>query len=152
MLDRTSSLPLPASSIERRDDTLVALVPTLRATLERERDFRRDQLAQLDPPERTLPAPSPVDHPVDRSREAAVALHEVDALIAAGARRALADIELALARMRTGGYGDCRTCGVGIPLVVLEAIPETTVCLACRGSAAHAEWSGVAPEAAAATC
>jgi RNA polymerase-binding transcription factor DksA len=55
----------------------------------------------------------------------------VEALVAAGARRALADIELALVQMRTGHYGYCRICGASIPLVVLEAIPKTTLCLAC---------------------
>ena len=59
-------------------------------------------------------------------------LHEVDALVLAGARRALADIELALVRMRTGRYGYCRSCDGRIPLVVLEAIPRTTLCLACQ--------------------
>ena len=76
---------------------------------------------------------SAVDHPVARHYKAASALREVDALIAAGARQALNDIELALARMHTGRYGYCRTCGLRIPLVVLEAIPKTTLCLACQG-------------------
>ena len=61
-----------------------------------------------------------------------LARREVEALVTAGARRALADIELALVRMRTGHYGYCRICGTGIPLVVLEAIPKTTLCLACQ--------------------
>jgi RNA polymerase-binding transcription factor DksA len=34
--------------------------------------------------------------------------------------------------MRTGHYGYCRICGTGIPLLVLEAIPKTTLCLACQ--------------------
>ena len=67
--------------------------------------------------------------PVDPEAESA--LREVDAVVAAGARRALADIELALVRMATGRYGLCRSCGAGIPLVVLEAIPKTTLCLKC---------------------
>jgi DnaK suppressor protein len=59
-------------------------------------------------------------------------LREVDALVAAGARQALADIELALVRIRTGHYGYCRSCGARIPLVLLEAIPKTTLCLVCQ--------------------
>jgi DnaK suppressor protein len=62
-------------------------------------------------------------------------VREVEALVAAGARRALADIEVALARMQTGRYGYCRMCGAEIPVVVLDAIPSTTVCLACQQSA-----------------
>ena len=133
-----SSNPLPraASWTQRRSNPLAARLPTLRATLEHERDFRRDQLAQLDPHERALSA---VDQPVDGFPRAESALHEVDALIAAGARRALNDIELALARMHAGRYGYCRTCGLGMPLVVLEAIPKTTLCLACQGQTERRE-------------
>ena len=61
-----------------------------------------------------------------------LALREVDALVAAGAHRALADIEMALSRIRTGRYGYCRSCEGPIPLVVLEAIPKTTLCLTCQ--------------------
>ena len=125
-----SPLPRAASWTQRHSTPLAARLPTLRATLEQERAFRRDQLARLDPHEG---ARSAVDPPVDGYQEAASALREVDALIAAGARRALDDIELAMARMHTGRYGYCRTCGLGIPLVVLEAIPKTTLCLACQG-------------------
>ena len=31
-----------------------------------------------------------------------------------------------------GRYGDCRSCGNVIPLTLLEAIPKTTLCLACQ--------------------
>jgi RNA polymerase-binding transcription factor DksA len=121
-----SSNPLPraASWTQRRSNPLAARLPTLRATLEHERDFRRDQLAQLDPHERALSA---VDQPVDGFPRAESALHEVDALIAAGARRALNDIELALARMHAGRYGYCRTCGLGMPLVVARGDPQDHV-------------------------
>ena len=129
-------LPRAASCTLRHSNALAARLPTLRATLEHERAFRRDQLAQLDPHERALSA---VDHPVDGHRNAESALREVDALIAAGARRALNDIELALARMHASRYGYCRTCGLGIPLVVLEAIPKTTLCLACQGQTERRE-------------
>jgi DnaK suppressor protein len=132
MLEITSSLPRAGSWTTSRADSLAALAPTLHATLEQERDFRRDQLAQLDPAEE-MPWSSALGGCLaDQPEEAALALREVDALIVAGARRALADIEMALARMHAGGYGDCRTCGVDIPLVVLEAIPHTTLCLACQ--------------------
>ncbi|MHA6797672.1 TraR/DksA family transcriptional regulator (plasmid) [Pseudonocardia bannensis] len=56
----------------------------------------------------------------------------MQALVEAGARRALDDIELALARIRTGDYGRCRACGAGVPPVLLEAIPQTTLCLCCH--------------------
>ncbi len=56
---------------------------------------------------------------------------EVQALIASGARRALQDIELALSMIADGGYGRCRVCDAHIPLEVLHAVPQTTMCLSC---------------------
>jgi RNA polymerase-binding transcription factor DksA len=129
-------LPRAASGNQRCSNPLAARLPALRATLEHERDFRQAQLAQLDPHESAMSA---VVHPVDGHQEAESALRAVDALIAAGARRALDDIELALARMHAGRYGYCRTCGLGIPLAVLEAIPKTTLCLACQGQTERGE-------------
>jgi DnaK suppressor protein len=97
--------------------------------LEQQRDFRREQLTQVDGDQRTRLR---TNGAAGQDHEAALARREVEALVAAGARRALADIELALVRMRTGHYGHCRICGASIPLVVLEAIPKTTLCLACQ--------------------
>lgn len=116
---------------ERRDDFLVSRLPVLRAALEQQRDFRREQLAHVDVHQPTHGSPV-MDDPTDR--DAAMAMREVEALVRTGARRALADIELALARMHTGCYGYCRVCGAGIAVVVLDAIPTTTVCLACQRS------------------
>jgi DnaK suppressor protein len=70
--------------------------------------------------------------------DVARALDEVRALVAAGARQALADIDLALARMNDGNYGRCRPCDAGIPLAVRTAIPKTTLCRACRPPAVGA--------------
>jgi len=139
-----ASAPTPAAG--RRGDDLAVRLPVLRAALERQRDFRREQLAQVD-----LHQPagaSPVTNAAsDRPREATPALREIEEVVAAGARRALTDIELALARMRTGHYGCCRLCGGGIPIAVLEAIPKTTLCLACQRTAER----GVRPAEAAPT-
>jgi DnaK suppressor protein len=113
------------------NEALASLLPVLRAALERHRHFRREQLAlfnangETQDPAHGYPTSGP-------DVEAAQARREVDALVAAGARRALADIELALARMQTGRYGFCRSCASPIPVVVLEAIPNTTRCLACQ--------------------
>ena len=107
-------------------DALVSRLPSLRATLKEQHRFRSEQLARLE-------ACTRQEVPSDSgAREAVLALREVDELLAAGARRALTDIELALVRMDTGRYGDCRSCGNAIPRTLLEAIPKTTLCLACR--------------------
>ena len=108
-------------------DLLARRVPALRAELVRQQGFRREQLASL------APGGSSPDGLAGRGpdREESPGLSEVQALVESGARHALGDIELALARIRTGRYGRCRACGAVIPLAVLEAIPQTTLCLRC---------------------
>jgi hypothetical protein len=74
---------------------LAARLPVLRAALEQQCRFRHEQLAQLDENRRThecVPAPANSTDP--QKRETVLALREVDALVAAGARCSLADIEL----------------------------------------------------------
>jgi RNA polymerase-binding transcription factor DksA len=110
-------------------------LPALREELEKQRVFRSEQLAHL------------VAHTEDRMSlagygpradgETTRALDEVRALVVAGARKALADVDLALARMSAGNYGRCRACGADIPLAVLMAIPRTTLCRNCHPSAAE---------------
>lgn len=131
---RRSAREVETGPVGRRGDeaALASRLPALRIELEQQRHFRREQLALIDADGGTrLPSTDadPTDH---RGEEARRALREVDTLVVAAARRALADIELALLRMRTGRYGLCRSCGRRIPVVVLEAIPKTTLCLACQ--------------------
>jgi DnaK suppressor protein len=61
---------------------------------------------------------------VDRDRDRA--LH-------AQVMAALADIEGALARIESGTYGTCASCGELIPRQRLEAMPAARVCVACKG-------------------
>jgi DnaK suppressor protein len=113
---------------------LVRQLPALRDELERQRDFREEQLAHLlAHDENGASSIGPGARATDG--DAARALREVRALVVSGARTALADIELALARMSEGSYGRCRACDAGIPVAVLAAIPATTLCQACRSSA-----------------
>jgi RNA polymerase-binding transcription factor DksA len=106
-------------------------LPALREELERQRDFRTEQLAQLDAHDDARATLAGYGARA-ADGDAARALDEVHALVAAGARRALADIELALARMDDGSYGRCRACDAPIPSALLTAIPTTTSCLACH--------------------
>lgn len=55
---------------------------------------------------------------------------------ATAARRALADIDDALARLAAGRFGVCEYCGVTIPARTLQAKPEARYCVRCAGSAA----------------
>jgi DnaK suppressor protein len=116
-------------------------LPALREELERQRDFRREQLAHLVAHDENR-ASSPGYGPRAADEDAARALREVRALVTDGARKALADIELALARMNDGTYGRCRACDRGIAPAVLTAIPATTLCRACQLSAEGAGSTG----------
>jgi DnaK suppressor protein len=131
---RRSARTVETGPVRKRGDetALAPRLPALRSELEQQRHFRREQLALVDPDATTSLSPAgPI--PTDlRDEDARRARREVDALVAAGARRALAEIELALVRMRTGRYGLCRSCGTRIPIAVLEAVPKTTLCLACQ--------------------
>jgi RNA polymerase-binding transcription factor DksA len=61
---------------------------------------------------------------VDRDRDQALHAHAVAALI---------DVEAALARVDSGNYGRCASCGEKIPSARLEAMPAATVCVTCKG-------------------
>ena len=47
------------------------------------------------------------------------------------ARTQLAELDGALDRLRSGGYGICEDCGDRIPPARLEAQPAARVCIAC---------------------
>jgi DnaK suppressor protein len=142
---RSASTVVPARETDlmrRHRDDLASGLSVLRAALEQQRGFRREQLALLDARGGTRDSSARAKPADTRDQEAIDARREVDALVADGARRALDDIDLALLRMDTGRYGLCRSCSARIPLVVLEAIPKTTLCLKCQP---HSERSDDQP-------
>lgn len=47
-------------------------------------------------------------------------------------RHELDEIQAAQARLETGGFGVCETCGGAIPLSRLRALPWARHCLACQ--------------------
>ena len=55
----------------------------------------------------------------------------------ARARAGVASIDRALARMAAGTYGRCATCGRGIAVARLEAMPEAATCVRCPDRGAH---------------
>ena len=67
---------------------------------------------------------------------------EIAALLrrAVEARRKLADVEDALARLAAGRFGCCEQCGSPVPAGLLRAAPETRYCARCD---APSEASGV---------
>ena len=44
----------------------------------------------------------------------------------------LADVDNALERIATGGFGVCIDCGTGVPLARLKAYPTAKRCVQCQ--------------------
>ncbi|MCC6491745.1 MAG: TraR/DksA family transcriptional regulator [Pirellulales bacterium] len=57
---------------------------------------------------------------------------EISSKLAEAESRELANIEIALERIRTGSYGLCEVCGGKIPLARLNALPYATNCIDCQ--------------------
>ena len=56
-------------------------------------------------------------------------------VVASDAQARLAAIDAALGRVDAGTYGTCESCGNPIPEARLEALPEATLCVACKTGA-----------------
>jgi DnaK suppressor protein len=90
----------------------------LRGALDEQRRFRLEQIGNLT-------GSTPVDPP----------RAQVTVVLTIAACRALADIEGALERIRTGRYGICLDCADRIDLERLYAIPQTARCGRCPRAA-----------------
>ena len=76
---------------------------------------------------------------------------EISSQLAEVESRELSSIEYALERMRSGHFGSCEGCGMGIPMARLNALPYATCCIKCQreaerqgansGSSADVDWS-----------
>jgi RNA polymerase-binding transcription factor DksA len=118
----------PTGRRRHPQERLTSHLPALRGMLLEQRAFRLEQLVELRAADGRA-----VDTDVTDT-DAGQARREVAALMADGARRAMADIELALASMVAGHYGCCHACHTDIPLAVLEVIPQARLCLGCQRS------------------
>ncbi|SDK62362.1 TraR/DksA family transcriptional regulator [Streptomyces indicus] len=107
-----SSAPLAADDLAR-----------LRADLQEQRLFRREQLRQLAGPSGTR---------AEERRQRAAAQIEVQVKLATSARMVLADVEAALARMDAGTYGVCHRCRCPIGRDRLTIVPQARYCGGCR--------------------
>jgi DnaK suppressor protein len=76
---------------------------------------------------------------------------EISSKLAEVESRELANIEVALERVRGGKYGLCEICNGKIPLARLNALPYATSCIECQrasetagaGGAYSGDWSRV---------
>ena len=57
---------------------------------------------------------------------------ERDLTLSASARAAVEEIDRALERIDTVGYGYCANCGAKIPMARLEALPYAALCIPCK--------------------
>jgi len=57
---------------------------------------------------------------------------ELDLILSAQARAAIAEIDRALEKIESGTYGACEQCGQPIPEARLEALPYAAMCVACK--------------------
>lgn len=73
---------------------------------------------------------------------------EIAALLrrAVQARRKLADVEDALARLAAGSFGSCEQCGSPVQAGLLTAVPETRYCARCDAPSGASEATGVSGE------
>lgn len=99
----------------------------LRGQLQAERDRLRDQLRQMGlGAEGTLS----FDGGFADSSQVTAERGELEAL-AGTLADTLVEIEDALAKLETGSYGSCESCGGDITVARLEAMPAARLCIDC---------------------
>jgi DnaK suppressor protein len=113
----SSTMPAARGTATLTDSQLTLL----RALLEQQRNFRCDQLDQLEQPRR----------PESVNRRSATEREITESLIA-GARAALSDVLRALRRMDEGRYGTCRDCDAPLAIERLEVLPQVSQCMSCQ--------------------
>ena len=69
---------------------------------------------------------------------------EISSKLAEVESRELANIEVALERIKAGTYGQCDFCGGKIPLARLNALPYATNCIDCQRAAETGAAAGYA--------
>ena len=97
-----------------------ATLSTVRARLDSERVNLRRQLAEL--------TGLDLDHNFADSSQVAAEQGEVRVL-AESLRSVLSEVEHAIAKLDSGTYGHCETCGEPISEARLEAMPATRWCV-----------------------
>ena len=103
---------------------------SLRDQLQDERDRLLDQLRQMGRgPEGTLS----FDEGFADSGQVTAERGEVEAL-AGTLLKSLEDVEHALAKLDSGEYGTCESCGQPIPDARLEAKPAARHCISCASA------------------
>lgn len=108
--------------------------PYWRAVLEARWEARLQELTELSLAYHGAAGPAPEGNGDGAGHQQAQALLRR----AVAARRKLANVEDALARLAAGGFGHCEQCGSQISGGLLALIPETRYCLRCDPEADRA--------------
>ncbi|MFD5497756.1 TraR/DksA family transcriptional regulator [Streptomyces sp. GDS52] len=112
-------------TIDEHDEVLTSEdLAALRANLREQQLFRQEQLRQF--------AADVGSGPGEPLREEGAGRLEVHVRLAASARMVLADVEAALARMDTGGYGRCHLCRGPVERDRLLIVPQARYCARCQ--------------------
>jgi RNA polymerase-binding protein DksA len=124
---------------------MVALEKRMRMRLEEDRSLLREELEQLRQEVRAEDLEiggdnTPLSEPADRTQAGLVKEARAEKMGRLLVR--LASIDDALARLKRGEYGFCTWCGSAIPRKRLEAVPEASLCVACKKQAEGAEEVG----------
>ncbi|MEV0691742.1 TraR/DksA C4-type zinc finger protein [Streptomyces sp. NPDC050388] len=112
-------------TIDEHDEVLTSEdLAALRANLREQLLFRQEQLRQF--------AADAGSGPGEPLGEEAAGRLEVHVRLAASARMVLADVEAALVRMDTGGYGRCHLCRGPVERDRLLIVPQARYCARCQ--------------------
>jgi DnaK suppressor protein len=104
-----------------------ATVADLRAALEAEQASLRQQLGDLG-----FGDHGGLDYDQNFADSSQVTAERGEAEALAGKlKEALAEVEHALSKLETAGYGACERCGEPIPPARLEAMPAARFCMNC---------------------
>ena len=103
-------------------------LPALRAALEEERAELRDQLSELGVGGEEIA----FDENFADSGQVAAEQGETRVLVNQ-LQDSLNDVQRAIQKMDSGGYGTCERCGAEISDARLEAMPATRWCIGCAG-------------------
>jgi DnaK suppressor protein len=60
---------------------------------------------------------------------------EISSQLAEVEARELANVDIAMQKMKQGNYGLCEACNKAIPLARLQVLPYATLCIKCQREA-----------------
>lgn len=103
---------------------------TLRSYHARLETEKRRLLEEIDKHSRVPDFGSDTDHEEEEADEAEEFQNELG--VATALKERINEIDLALSRIASGGYGICESCDKEISKEVLDVAPESELCAACK--------------------